>query len=324
MQDPQFVFIVGAPRSGTTWLHRMLAAHPAVAARPEELTVFTYLDHWERLFKAEKHHIDQGHWQQGAPLLYTEAEFYDGLRTLARDAYRRLQAGHPLATHVVDKHPNYARQLPLIHRLFPGAKVIQVIRDGREVAASMMSTKKRLGFGHDQVQGAARHWANNITLARRDGQALGPHHYLEVRYEQLRTHTDRHLKTVFDFCALPLADEQVQRIAEENRIENKPVSRGDASHDALRNVPDAIWKAKLSLEQRWTFDRIAGPLLHELGYAKPGWWAMAAGDKGRMAMRNVQRRLLNTLGSAKHAWNQPLAQPVPAVERPMDAPTVTT
>lgn len=299
----QYIFIVGAPRSGTTWLHHMVAAHPAVASVKEELTVIKYVSDWDRRYQQEKYHIDQGHWYQGIPLLYHEEEFYNGLRTLAVHAYSRVLDKRPLAACVLDKHPLYALHIPLIHRIFPEAKVLHIIRDGREVAVSMMSAKKRIGFGEGEIKGAAWDWARHVAEARREGGKLGPDRYLELRYEDLMEGTAPCMGTVFDFCGLPTSGEQVQQIAAEYSIENKQVSTGNTDVNALRNTPGAIWKTKLSLRERWTLDRVAGHLLLELGYAKPGWWAASAMDRLRMWPYPWAGRVRNTLGSAKHTWN---------------------
>ncbi len=308
--DKEFLFVVGAPRSGTTWLHHMLSEHPSIVGMDNELTVFSYLHLWEARFKREKSHSDQGHWKQGAPLLYSEEEFDQGLRIIAHDAYGRLFASHPEATHIIDKHPAYALRLPLICRLFPRCKVLHIIRDGREVAVSMISAKKRIGFGSGEIKGASRDWAQHVRAASASGVALGPGRYMEVRYEDLMARPGPLLKMIFEFAGLPLAANEIDRIARENSINNKQVSSGNAEVNTLRGIPDAIWKTKLSLEERWTMDRMVGDLLRSLGYAEPGWWAVRTGDKAKMALYPSWKKLMNVAGSAKHAWSTPVVIPV--------------
>lgn len=307
-QGKQFLFIVGAPRSGTTWLHRMISQHPLVAAIPEELTVFPYLNRLEVRYQEEKMHMDRGDWSQGAPLLYSEQEFYAGLRSIALDAYTRLQATTPKATHIIDKHPAYALHLALMDRLIPGCRVLHIIRDGREVVVSMMSAKRRLGFGAGEIRGATRDWASHIRAARRDGEPWGPERYMEVRYEELMERTPELLAEIFRFAGLSIAPAEIEHIAEEYAIDNKQVSRGDTSLNELRKKPGAIWKAKLGLEERWIMDRMAGDLLQELGYAEPGWWALKWNDKIQLYLGNIRRRILNVAGSTWHSARMPLAQ----------------
>ena len=306
--DKLFLFVVGAPRSGTTWLHRMLHEHPATVGLNAELTVFHYLNLWDRRFQFEKSHIDQGKWTQGAPLVYSEEDFFDGLRTIALDAYARLLRNKPQASHILDKHPGYALCLPLMDRLLPTCKVVHIIRDGREVAVSMMSAKRRIGFGEGAVHGATREWADHVRHARHAGQTLGKDRYLEVRYEELMQRPQDGLRTIFRFAGLNAAEDLVERIASAHRMEVNQVSRGNTEVNALRSTPDAIWKAKLTLEERWTMDRLAGDLLTELGYGSPGWWSIRRWDPVRLRLGLAKHRLLNTMGSAWHTWKRPLPQ----------------
>lgn len=307
MEGKQLLLVLGAPRSGTTWLHRMLAAHSDTASLDRELTVMVYLQLWDKLYQKEKFHLDQGHWRQGAPLLYTPEEFDNGLRAIAHNAYARVLARNTQATHILDKHPAYALYIPVIARLFPAAKVVHIIRDGREVVVSMMSAKRRIGFGEGGINGASRDWARHVALARRDGMALGPDRYLEVRYEELMACTAPGLKDIFRFADLPAGDADIGRIAEEYRIGNNQVSRGDDSLNELRKEPGAIWRNKLGLEERWTMDRMVGHLLREFNRAEAGWWAVKSGDKARMALIHARKRMMNTIGSAVHAWRRPFA-----------------
>lgn len=304
--NKQFIFIVGSPRSGTSWLHTMLREHPQVAAIQAELTVFTYLGHLDHRFQSEKHHLDQGHWQQGAPLLFQEDEFYHSLRSLADEAYSRVLKFNPEATHILDKHPAYALQLPLIYRLYPQCKVIHIIRDGREVAVSMMSAKRRIGFGAGEIRGASREWHRHITQARIAGVSMGLQRYMEVRYEDLVEHTATELERVFAFSGLSLSEDETIRIAQENHIDRKQVSSGDAQLNALRATPHAIWKTKLSLEERWTMDRMVGALLFELGYAEHGWWALNRTDRLKMYFHPFLQRILWSIGNLLHVWRTPV------------------
>ncbi|MGB3526578.1 MAG: sulfotransferase [Flavobacteriales bacterium] len=308
--DRTHLFVVGAPRSGTTWLHSMLADHPAVASLKVELTLFShYLAPGAARFEEESLRSEQGHWHQGLPQLFTQAEFDEGLRTAAEAVYQRVLGTNPESTHILDKHPGYSRHIPLIARLMPKSRFIHIIRDGREVAVSMMSAKRRLGYGAGEIQGAAREWHGNICHARSAGVTLGPARYMEVRYEYLVEHTATALGEVFEFSGLKVQKDETERIANENNISRKQVSRGDVQLNTLRAIPDAIWKAKLSLEERWIMEQMVGHLLKELGYARSSdWWALHSGDKLRMAGYPLFRKLGNTIGSTLHTWRKPLVK----------------
>ncbi len=311
--EKQLLLVVGAPRSGTTWLHQMLGAHPATVSLKKELTVFTYMHLWARHYEAEKSHIDQGRWQQGAPLLYSEQEFYAGLRMIADHAYQRLLKMNPAATHILDKHPAYAQWLPLIKKIYPTAKVIHIIRDGREVAVSMMSAKKRIGFGAGDIVGASVDWVRHVRAAKKAGAEWGPKNYLEVQYEALRAEPTKSLAAVFSFSELPIHQADLDRISFDFDISRKQLSRGDTSLNELRNDPAAIWKSKLNVRERWLMDQIAGGLLQELGYARPEWWALSPIERVQMSIYPWLKRMHNLYSNGKRTWSAPV---VPKLERP--------
>src|SRR5262249_12530629 len=136
------VFLVGGPRSGTTLLQRVVDAHPLIAITPET--------HWiPRYFVKRKGLTSEGlvtrklirtllaypkfprlgigredlkrlvRPEQAMPY----AQFVSGLF----DLYGQAQ-GKPM---VGDKTPGYAREMRILHSLWPGAKFVHLIRDGR-------------------------------------------------------------------------------------------------------------------------------------------------------------------------------------------------
>lgn len=307
------VLVVGAPRSGTTWLHRMLAAHPQVAALPEEeLTVISrYAATWLRNYRNEERDLREGRWRQGMPVIMTEAELDAHVQPVVDDVYARVLARNPAASHIVDKHPNYANHLPVADRYLPNCKVVHIIRDGREVAVSMMSANERLGHSPGEVRPAAKEWHRCITNAQAYGAQLGAQRYLEVRYEELLSGTAEGLSRVFAFCGLSDEGGLAARIAGELRIDRKPSGRGDQRNNALRHMPGAIWRNRLTLAQRHTFDRSAGALLHRLGYAAPGWWALGPLDRLRMLPRGLLVRGKRSLLALRDIWTQPVDERLP-------------
>lgn len=308
VRSKQFLFVVGAPRSGTTWLHRMLAGHPDVAALEVELSLIKYLGDWEVRFRRENQLLDEGRSKHGLSLHFSVDEFQLGLRQLAELGYAKAFKHGVPESHILDKHPGYAYYLPTIDRLLPQSRVIHIIRDGREVAVSMMSAKRRLGFGAGEIKGATRDWARCLRAARNQGREFGADRYLEVRYEELMDEPEGKLREIFAFIGLSVEDALIARIAEENNIAKKQVSGGDTVLNELRKIPDSIWKSRLSLVERWTMECMAGDLLAELGYSRPGWWALSPSDKLRIFAHQGMQKVRNALGSAWHILHTPLVK----------------
>ncbi|HRH39567.1 MAG TPA: sulfotransferase, partial [Flavobacteriales bacterium] len=242
LSGENFVFVIGAPRSGTTWLHHMIAEHSGVASTRHELTLFSrYLAPVVAGYDREKGHADRGEWEQGLPTLFGPEAIGSGLSTMIDTVYARVLEGNPTAIRILDKHPGYCFHLPLIERLLPGARFIHIVRDGRDVAVSMMSARVRLGFGADNIADCAREWTSSVVLAQRFGGSIGPRRYLELRYEEATRDTAKHLARIFDFCGTAITADECQRIAEANHISQKQVSRGNDSVNSLRGRTDAIW-----------------------------------------------------------------------------------
>jgi Sulfotransferase family len=116
---------------------------------------------------------------------------YPELVSLIFGLYGQTQ-GKPL---VGDKTPAYVRSIQTLHKLWPSARFVHVIRDGRDVALSMMDWTKvhpKPGdfttWEQDSVSTAAVWWELNVQLGRRAGKSLGPELYYEIRYESLVNH----------------------------------------------------------------------------------------------------------------------------------------
>lgn len=312
----RFVFIIGAPRSGTTWLSRMLGEHPGIAALPDELTLFSrYLAPAHESFQREKRHIDRGDWRQGLPLLYTEQEFDEGLKAIIRSVYQRVVSRKPEAALILDKHPAYTHHLPLMEHLIPGARYIHVLRDGRDTAISMLSARRRMGFGARTMEDAAKEWALSVQRARAHGRAVGADRYMELRYEQLLGDTSSGLATILRFCGLPEDPRWCESVAEQFRFDRRQVSGGDAALNALREQPGAIWRSRMSIRQRFVFDRVAGAWLVHAGYAAAGWWKGGISDRFLMSLYVLQRRIRIAAMAMRRAWS---ATPFKAI--PIDPP----
>src|SRR5262249_5215940 len=87
--------------------------------------------------------------------------------------------------------PAYVRRIQSLHALWPGAKFILLVRDGREVCLSALSrphpafTGRAPIWAEDRVSASALRWERDVRLGRENGRELGPKLYYEVLYEAL-------------------------------------------------------------------------------------------------------------------------------------------
>lgn len=274
----QHIFIIGSPRSGTTWLQILLGAHAKVATTVE-LTIFShYIAPLINGWNIEKDNIDKGRWEQGLPYIWSQNEFNIFLKSFVDKAYEKVLDKNPDATHILDKHPGYSKHVTLIQKFLPNAKFIHIIRDGRDVACSMIAARKNIGFGEGKIEGAAREWRDNVIAARVISDQT--QNYYEIRYEQLLDNSVQILKDVFNFCGLDVSDTQVNSIIDANsfdKLKNKGATadfKSNLNKKHYRKGKSGTWKEDMNSEQQFIFNSIAGKLLIDLGYEKNQDWCV--------------------------------------------------
>lgn len=196
-------FLLGFPRSGTTLLEKALACHPEVITL-EELDLLGGLSQqWlavdgdiaalAQMPARQAEHLSQDYWQR------------------VRDATGSDLAGKML----VDKLPLHTLVLPVIARLFPGAKILFALRDPRDVVLSCFRRRFQMNpamFEFLELEGAARYYHEVMTLAG-IYRGLLPLEVHEVRHEAMVAGLESTLRDVLDFLGLPW-DAAVTRLVE--------------------------------------------------------------------------------------------------------------
>jgi hypothetical protein len=173
---------------------------------------------------------------------------------------------------VGDKTPRYARRIGTLHALWPEARFVHLIRDGRDVCMSILNWKKAeraLGrfstWGEDLVTTAALWWEWHVRLGREDGGSLAPKLYHEVRYEELVSRPAKTCETLCDFLSLPYDDAMLK--FHEGRTKMKPGR--DAKRAWLPTTSGLRdWRTQMRAEDLERFEAATGDLLEELGYPR--------------------------------------------------------
>ena len=239
------VVILGSGRSGTTWLHRLLTAHPLLAGSHVGET-------W--MFRGLGRFWDAGHDPtHGLRFWLTEEQLRAAVRTTADTLIRAgLQRLRPGATHFVEKTPAHVRQLPMLARIYPEASYIHVLRDGRDVALSLAN----VDGAYDGPGPAAAAWVDAVRAVRK--AAPGFARFTEVRYESMLADPVGEAAALVTWLGLDDSDEfrrtAAQRAGE--RISPLP-SQGP--------IAAGKWRT-MSARDRRAVEDAAGNLLTELGY----------------------------------------------------------
>jgi len=193
--DPDPIFIVGLPRSGSTLVEQILASHPAIEGTMElpDLPAMA-----KRLGERRS---------RGDASLYPEilADLSPAeLRALGDDYLARTKIqrreGRPF---FIDKLPNNFLHIGLIHLILPNARIIDVRR--HPMAACFSGFKQHFARGQAFSYGLediGRYYRDYVGLMDHVDRVL-PGRVHRVLYERLVADTESEIKKLLDYCGLP-------------------------------------------------------------------------------------------------------------------------
>ena len=135
--------------------------------------------------------------------MLTSEEFFAIARDFTHTILENAAALRPGATIVLEKSPSTSLCADVIARLTPDARVVHLVRDGRDVAASLLAASEGWGrwWAPRTLPLATQSWVTHVQGARR-ASALGLP-YLEVRYETLSRRDSAGLRLLPDGRPIP-------------------------------------------------------------------------------------------------------------------------
>ena len=176
---------------------------------------------------------------------------------------------------VIEKSPWHLSDLDVIAEILPEARFVHVIRDGRDVAVSVVAARSSWSgmeqrSPHATVQEVAGLWAK--AMGRREAaRALVGEALLEVRYEDVSSDPANACRRLFAHCDMPHDDDLVTRVVEATDFGGKDRPHGE--NRPLRAGQVGQWRERFGLRDGLSFERRAGPALEETGYEPDRrWW----------------------------------------------------
>ncbi|HEX9682807.1 MAG TPA: sulfotransferase [Acidimicrobiales bacterium] len=247
----RMVFLVGARRSGTNWLRRIVDAHPDVAVIPGETYLFS---HGIQPLADRVQHAIAG-WARTGFVFMDSDEFLDATRDLCDRIFAGMAdvLGVAAPGRIGERTPDHVRHLDLIGSIYPDAWYVHIIRDGRDVSRSLLSH----GWGPDEASQAAHEWRTAVETGRSAGAALD--RYVEVRYEDLLTGGADALRRLFSALDLDTSDASMDTVERESEV---PYNVDPAAGE----VAAGKWRSGLTPSQIDIINDEAGQLLVDLGY----------------------------------------------------------
>ncbi len=248
---PGPVFLLGFPRSGTTLLDQALSAHPDIEV----------LEEYEFFDEVRRNWVDGAKLEQLADLnasqLHSARQQY-----LAAMSARRQQVHK---TRVVDKLPLNLLYLFLIHRLFPDAPVLFLVRDPRDVCLSCFFQSFELQGAMPyflDLQQTAHYYAAAMSLARDSLQQISNPVFFQG-YEKLVMDFEPSMRAILDFLDLPWSEEILQyRQKAQQRFIDTP-----SYQQVTRPLyPDSIGRWRQFSAQMEPLAEQLGPWIKHFGY----------------------------------------------------------
>ena len=265
------MIVLGVRRSGTTLLRVMLDRNPELAVPDESYFV-------PQLARRHRTPVDPAAFLDDLRRLPTlvdwglspasvQARLRPGMTT--DDAIAAVFAAYAAERGKArwgDKTPLYMQHLDLLERLFPDARFVHLIRDGRDAALSFLSVPAGLmteGWGHPRdAAGFACQWATEVASARELGARVGGQRYRELRYEALVADPEGELRTVCAFAGLEYDPAMLDYVGQTDSARKAHQQR--LNEPPRQNVRE--WRTEMSESDRHAFEEVAGALLAELGY----------------------------------------------------------
>lgn len=266
------LFIVGMPRSGTKLLRGLMSKHRRIRSLAAETDFLPFIDQWVRLHgePATSEAFDRlatamsganyfdfrpeargpfrwQEWRSSCNGRYDVSGLFEGF------ARYELGAERGSGAIWVDKSPAYIRQIPLILRHFPNARILHIVRDVRDHCVSM-----RNAWGKD-IRRAAWRWGKDVLVAHRQCLSM-PERCLEVKFEELLQNPETQMRRICQFLDLEFTDDLTQL---SQSVEQRGYAAGHAGimRDNFRK-----FEARLTPHEIASIESLAWNCMQALGY----------------------------------------------------------
>lgn len=282
------MWLLGSPRSGTTWLLNLLGRRPQVV-KIDEPGIGVHLG----AFRFPIVNVRPGAFPAETSLLsdvrspHPDYFFADDYADVWRPELRRMilarfaahldRAGKPHALCVV-KEPNGAQGAGLLLEACPQSRLLWLLRDGRDVVDSMLDAVASGGwsqfgrFDFDEaerlrfVDDAAHLWLLRTERLGQVYERLPEERRLLVRYEAARADPASELERVLDWLGIPATREEREEDADVMSFERIPAElRGKGQF--ARSARPGAWRENLTEPEQAVMEAVMGARLRELGYA---------------------------------------------------------
>jgi hypothetical protein len=319
VEDTPVYFILGQQKSGTTWLMQILDSHPEILCRGEgrffgadwRQESVKRIDSkrppsslYNAMLDAEylKLWIERSVWSRNDDA----DEHLANLTRMAIDYFLMGDLSKTSKRIVGDKSPLLTPEtIKELARIYPEAKIIHIIRDGRDAAVSAVHHSWNFGkiregteafakrtthrkrdphemrnmgesiFAEGQLRKFAAEWSARVSSTVEDGPTLPGNGYVEVRYEDLLERPEEEVRRLLEFLRAEASEKTVKRCVNAASFEKLSKGRTRGQEDPTSFFRKGIagdWSNVFTEQDKVLFKKEAGDLLIRLGYEKDDSW----------------------------------------------------
>jgi LPS sulfotransferase NodH len=276
--EKNLIWILGSPRSGTTWLASLIRDYDAIHF--EEPLIGLHLGFLENRGLNFTRRVDKAHERKH---YFFSDEFEEVWKKYLRKLIlNRIYAQFPkcLSKKIVIKEPNGSMGADMISKCLPESKIIFLLRDARDVLNSQVTALSEGGYAAkaskiwkpllkdkrmNHIKAACYQYLAIIEIVQKAFKSHMGQNRIMIRYEDLRQDNKNHLKKILEFVGFSYNGAKMDQVIEKHTFENIPEEeKGMGTTRQFAKV--GIWKERFSNEEIKTIEEILGSKLKELGY----------------------------------------------------------
>jgi hypothetical protein len=258
------IFVIGCQRSGTSFLYRLIQRYLKIGFGRDNghfIRILKNIDYYgdlqneNNLRRLIKDILSIREFKKRFKGLEIDVDEF--IRSLREKTYREIVLQFYAEWVYLNKKirwggktPDYTFHVKELRELFPDAKFIHIIRDGRDVALSLF----KLNWGPKNAFMAAHYWKKRVESAIKQCEDLDESSYLEIRYENLIQQTGYEFERLINF------------IEYEENIHKIMMRFNDEISHIVKRGNSFKWEEEMSDKEIRIFEQVAGRLLYNLGY----------------------------------------------------------
>lgn len=249
--DEDHIFVVGAPRSGTTLVSNVIANNSAVCSLGSETNIFS----WHTCFalfdgKAGLNSDDFN------SLRKRHRNVVDLLDELSKS--RKTESGR---SRFLEKTPQHVFHLGFITKHFPNAKIVNVIRDPRD---AYLSSKSNNAIRQKSAHHYGTYWKKSIQARQK---FIGHPSIIDIKYESLTNNPSKEFTKLMSWLELDYEESQISpsKMVKDPRAGSKEFR---LLGKEISNERNGMYQKELSADEIQEVETAAGDILSLMGYAR--------------------------------------------------------